>query len=430
MSIPTYTLNKQGSITLGGMKAVILCGGPQKGTRFRPLSLDVPKPLFPIAGLPMVEHQIEACSKIPNLKEILLIGFFQPSEKLTRFVHEMRDKYKLNIRYLQEYTMLGTAGSIYHFRDIILNGRPEAFFVIFSDVFCDYPLKEMLEARQKWMKYMLMSVEVDHEQTRNYGVVGIDEKSQEVVHYIEKPASFVSQYINAGVYLLDSDVFEDISKVFNSRYENEEADFDRVGYISLEDDIFSNIAGQGKMFAYKHDQFWLSIKSAGSALYANRVQLELYKKNSPERLQKSFQQGQDNTVFVHPSAQVDPSAKLGPHVAIGPNVKIGPGVRVKNSIVLDNVTLKENCCILNSIIGWHSIVGEWSRVEGTATKLDPNSPHATTDNFRLFDEHGKLRESVTILGRDVIVPDEVIILNSIVLPSKDMSWGLKNEILL
>ena len=113
-----------------------------------------------------------------------------------------------------------------------------------------------------------------------------------------------------------------------------------------------------------------------------------------------------------------------------PNVKIGPGVRVNNSIVLDNVTLKENCCILNAIIGWHSIVGEWSRVEGTATKLDPNSPHATTDNFRLFDEHGKLRESVTILGRDVIVPDEVIILNSIVLPSKDMSWGLKNEILL
>jgi len=418
------SLNKQGSISLGGMKAVILCGGPQKGTRFRPLSLDVPKPLFPIAGLPMVEHQIEACSKIESLNEILLIGFFQPSELLTRFIHEMRDKYQMNIRYLQEYTMLGTGGSIYHFRDIIQNGRPEAFFVIFSDIFCDYPLQQMIKSRKKWMKYMVMSVEVDREQTKNYGVMGINDDG-EVVHYTEKPSSFVSADINAGVYLLDKSVFEDIGDVFNRRYENELANFDKVGYISLEDDIYHEICGQGKMFAYKHNDFWMSIKSAGSALYANRVQLELYKKNSPDRLKNA-----DETVFVHPSAQVDPTAKLGPHVSIGPNVRIGPGVRVKNSIVLDNVHLKAHCCILNSIIGWYSIVGEWSRVEGTATKLDPNSPHATTDNFRLFDNDGKLRATVTILGRDVIVPSEHIVLNSIVLPSKDMSFGLKNEILL
>ena len=65
--------------------------------------------------------------------------------------------------------MLGTAGSLFHFRDIILNGKPEAFFVFFGDVFCDYPLKQMLEYRQKWMRYLLMSVEVSQEQTKNYG---------------------------------------------------------------------------------------------------------------------------------------------------------------------------------------------------------------------------------------------------------------------
>lgn len=45
-------------------KAVILIGGPQKGTRFRPLSLDVPKHLFPVAGSPVIYHHIEACSKV------------------------------------------------------------------------------------------------------------------------------------------------------------------------------------------------------------------------------------------------------------------------------------------------------------------------------------------------------------------------------
>jgi len=406
------------------IKSVILMGGNEKGTRFRPLSLELPKPLFPIGGFPMVEHQIEACSKIPKMKEILLIGFFQQNEALTRFVYEMKEKYGIQIRYLQEYAMLGTAGSIYHFRDIILSGRPEAFFVIFSDVFCNYPLEEMLAARQKWMKYMIMSVELARDQTFNYGVMGINDQTKEVVHYIEKPKTFVSQHINAGVYLLDTEVFDDIGMVFDERYENN-ATSDNLGRISFENDIFTKIAGQGKMFSYVADQFWMSIKSAGSAVYANQKQLEIFKQTHPERLS-------GDTVYVHPSAQVDPTAKLGPYASIGANAKIGPGVRVRNSIVLDNANLKSHSCVLNSIVGWHSQIGEWTRVEGTATKLDPDAPHATTDNFDLFDGKGKLRPSVTILGRDVVVPNEVVILNSVVLPNKDMSssWGLKNQILL
>ncbi|CAG2175950.1 unnamed protein product, partial [Oppiella nova] len=59
------------------LKAVILMGGPQKGTRFRPLSLDSPKPLFPVAGLPMVEHLVKACALVDGMKEIILIGFYQ-----------------------------------------------------------------------------------------------------------------------------------------------------------------------------------------------------------------------------------------------------------------------------------------------------------------------------------------------------------------
>ncbi|VDO83534.1 unnamed protein product [Onchocerca flexuosa] len=46
------------------LKAVILVGGAQKGTRFRPLSLQLPKPLFPIAGVPLIEHHIEQLSKV------------------------------------------------------------------------------------------------------------------------------------------------------------------------------------------------------------------------------------------------------------------------------------------------------------------------------------------------------------------------------
>jgi mannose-1-phosphate guanylyltransferase len=60
-------------------KAIILVGGPSRGTRFRPLSLNVPKPLFPVAGHPIIWHHLEALSKIKDLKEVLLIGFYEDS---------------------------------------------------------------------------------------------------------------------------------------------------------------------------------------------------------------------------------------------------------------------------------------------------------------------------------------------------------------
>lgn len=63
----------------GGLKAVILVGGPSRGTRFRPLSLNCPKPLFPIAGQPMVMHHVAALAQLADMREILLIGFYEPS---------------------------------------------------------------------------------------------------------------------------------------------------------------------------------------------------------------------------------------------------------------------------------------------------------------------------------------------------------------
>jgi len=60
-------------------KAIILVGGPSRGTRFRPLSLDCPKTLFPVAGHPVIWHHLEALSRVDGLREVLLIGFFEAS---------------------------------------------------------------------------------------------------------------------------------------------------------------------------------------------------------------------------------------------------------------------------------------------------------------------------------------------------------------
>jgi len=59
--------------------------------------LDLPKPLFPVAGLPMIQHHVEACVRVPNIKEILILGYY-PACELQQFINDMAQEYKVNIR--------------------------------------------------------------------------------------------------------------------------------------------------------------------------------------------------------------------------------------------------------------------------------------------------------------------------------------------
>uniref|UniRef100_A0A671XDS5 GDP-mannose pyrophosphorylase Aa n=1 Tax=Sparus aurata TaxID=8175 RepID=A0A671XDS5_SPAAU len=394
------------------LKAVILIGGPQKGTRFRPLSFEVPKPLFPVAGVPILQHHIEACAKVPNMKEILLIGFYQPNEELTRFMCNTQQELKISIRYLQEYSALGTGGGIYHFRDQIVSGSPEAFFVLNADVCSAFPLTEMLSFQKEHGEpnsFVILGTTANRTQSLNYGCIVENEETREVLHYVEKPSTFVSDIINCGVYLFTPDIFQHIGTVFQKNQQDmllEEPTngWHRAEAIRLEQDIFTALAGQGKLYVYKTLSFWSQIKSAGSAIYASRLYLNQYHTTHPERL-------------------------LGPNVSIGTGVTIGAGVRVRESIILHGATLQDHCCVLNSVVGWDSTIGKWARVEGTPSDPNPNDPYAKIDSETLFRD-GKLTPSITILGCNVTIPSEVIILNSIVLPHKDLNRGFKNQIIL
>ncbi|XP_026878341.1 mannose-1-phosphate guanyltransferase alpha-A isoform X2 [Electrophorus electricus] len=426
------------------LKAVILIGGPQKGTRFRPLSFEVPKPLFPVAGVPMLQHHIEACSKIPNMKEVLLIGFYQPNEELNRFISSVQQDLKVSVRYLQEYAALGTGGGIYHFRDQILSGSPEAFFVMNADVCSEFPLQDMLNFQKEHgdaHSFIILGTTANRTQSLNYGCIVENDQTSEVLHYVEKPGTFVSDVINCGIYLFTPDIFEHIGAVFQKNQkelitcrvcrDEQSNGWLRAEVIRLEQDIFTTLAGQGKLYVHKTDHFWSQIKSAGSAIYASRLYLNQYHKTHPERLATRRDGGAEirGNVYIHPTANIDPTAVLGPNVSIGTGVTIGAGVRVRESIVLHGATLQDHSCVLNSIVGWDSTVGKWSRVEGTPSDPNPNDPYAKIDSETLFRD-GKLTPSITILGCDVTIPSEVIILNSIVLPHKDLNRSFKNQIIL
>ena len=103
---------------------------------------------------------------------------------------------------------------------------------------------------------------------------------------------------------------------------------------------------------------------------------------------------------------------------------------LKESIVLNHSTIGMNSLIQHAVIGMNSKIGDWTRVEGTPNDPNPNKPFAKTDNYPLFNDKGKLNPSITIIGCHVVIPSEVILLNSVVLPNKQLRHSIKNEIVL
>lgn len=199
----------------------------------------------------------------------------------------------------------------------------------------------------------------------------------------------------------------------------------------FETDIVSKLAGSGRLFAFQTSSFWSQIKTAGSAVYANRHYLGGYRRTRPDKLATAASGYQVvGDVCVDPTATVDPTAKLGPNVSIEAGVHIEAGARVRDSIILSGVTIHSHSCVLNSIIDKNSSVGYWARVEGAQVGVNPNDPTTDVPLKPLFNPDGRLEPTITIVGEEVNIADEIMVLNSIVLPQKELTRNYKNEIIL
>jgi mannose-1-phosphate guanylyltransferase len=338
---------------------------------------------------------------------------------------------QITIKYLREYQALGTAGGLYHFRDAILKGRPDRFFVLNADVCCSFPLNDMMKLfEDKDAEAVILGTQVSEDAASSFGCIVSDSHTRRVLHYVEKPESHISNLINCGVYLFATEcIFPSIrsaikrrsdrprilsypsSENLESSFFQDDDDTQKNEVLRLEQDILSDLADSNRFFVHETRDFWRQIKTAGSAVPANALYL-----------QKAWQSGSGELatpsanilppVFIHPTAQVDLTAKIGPNVSVGPRAVIGAGVRIKEAIVLEDCEIKHDACILYAIIGWNSRIGAWARVEGTPT---PVTSHSTS-----IMKNGVKVQSITILGKECGVGDEVRVQNCVCLPFKEL----------
>ena len=299
-----------------------------------------------------------------------------------------------------------------------------------ADVCCSFPLNEMLKVfEEKDAEAVILGTRVNNDVATNFGCIVSDAHSKRVLHYVEKPESHISNLINCGVYLFSTEaIFPSIKSAIKRRTDrprlvsypssenldfsqNMQEDGESNEILRLEQDILSDMADSKQFFVYETKDFWRQIKTAGSAVPASALYLQKAFQSQSEELAKPSA-NVIPPVYIHPSADVDPTAKLGPNVSIGARATIGAGVRVKESIVLEDVEIKHDACVLYSIIGWGSRVGAWARVEGTPTPVGSHTESIVKNGVKV--------QSITILGKDCGVGDEVRVQNCVCLPNKEL----------
>ncbi|XP_049850680.1 mannose-1-phosphate guanyltransferase alpha-like [Schistocerca gregaria] len=389
---------------------IIFVGGPTYCTQFRPLSFDLPKPLFPIANKQLVRHHIEACKEGlgTRLSRIVLVGAYSPSD-FKDLISGCALDLDIHIEYFKEELLVGTAAVL-----LELGSRAPAedvshFVLIDSDVCCAIPLREMLEFHLGHGRGVtLMGKRVSSDEAANYNCYTV--LGSEVVGYFERPEMFVSDVIDARVYIFSDaalrvamsfDVFKGGNVPVADGGEEERA--------SLELHMLPGLIDRGMVSTYECGGFWMVLKRAGEAMKGNRLWLELYERERSRELSRAS--NYLDPVMVDSTARVDPTSKIGPNVCIGPNCVVEAGARVANSILLANCKIGRCACVLYSILSEGCSVGEWAHVRGTG---------------RLEEE----KEHITILGHSVKVEPEVVIQNCIVMPQKRLRWSYFDEVIL
>lgn len=354
------------------MKALILVGG--YGTRLRPLTLTKPKPLVEFANKPMLMHQIEALVEAGVNQVVLAVSYH--AESLEKQLSVEAQRLGITITFSHEEEPLGTAGPLAFSRSILAS-NDEPFFVLNSDVICDFPFKEMVQFHLNHGKEGTIVVTKVDEPSK-YGVVLYKPEDGKIESFVEKPQEFVSNKINAGMYIFKPSVLDRIE----------------LKPTSIEKEVFPFMAKDGQLHCMQLSGFWMDVGQpkdflTGMCLYLNFLR-EKSKSDQTELLAKGPCIVGD--VIVDPTAKIGSNCRIGPDVTIGPGVVIEDGVRIRRCTVLEGAKISSHSWLDSCIIGWRCNVGRWVRME-----------------------------NVTVLGEDVIVKDEVYVNGGKVLPHKSIA---------
>lgn len=355
------------------MKAVIMAGG--EGTRLRPLTSNIPKPMLPLVNRPMMEHIIELLKR-HGITDIIVTVAFMPYAIRNHFGDGA--EFGVNIVYASEETPLGTAGSVRN----AMEELDETFLVISGDVLTDIDLDAVMTAHSDRGALATIGL-VRVENPLEYGIV-ISNDDGSIERFLEKPTwgQVFSDTINSGIYVLEPRIFDWIEP-------DEPVDFSS--------DVFPQLLADGEgVYGKVLDGYWEDVGTLDAYLRAHKDILDAKVKVNIGGFEVS------DGVFVGEGAEIHPDAVLAGPAVIGDNCFVESGVTIGEYTVLGTgVRVRRDCQFERVVVHDNSYIGEGTRMRGTVIG-------------RASDLRGGVRcEEGAVLGDEVFVGENALITSDV-----------------
>jgi mannose-1-phosphate guanylyltransferase len=303
---------------------ILLVGG--MGTRLMPLTRETPKPMLPIAGLPVTEHQLMAAKKAGVTTIVLATSYL--SEVFTPYFGD-GSKWGINLRYAVEESPLGTGGAIKN-AAAALNltpGSDEPIVIFNGDVLSSHNLAKQIQEHVTHKADVTLHL-THVEDARAYGCVPVDENGR-VTAFLEKMDNPITNTINAGSYVFHPSVIDTIAA---------------HTVVSVERDVFPALVASGKkIYGYIEDSYWLDI-------------------GTPKALLAGSKHLVGGEFKADPSSQIAASAQLRDGTSVGENCVVHEDVDISGSIISAGVDVGQGSEIKNSFIASGSQIAVHSKI--------------------------------------------------------------------
>ncbi|HEY0671040.1 MAG TPA: sugar phosphate nucleotidyltransferase [Longimicrobiales bacterium] len=321
------------------MKGVIMAGG--FGTRLKPLTINRPKPMVPVANRPIMEHIVELLRR-HGITDLISILYFQPDHITSHFGDG--SAFGVTMRYVTADADYGTAGAVRNASHLI---GDEPVIVISGDVLTDFDLSAAItEHQQRQADATIALTSVDNPLA--FGIVIVDRHNGRIVRFLEKPTwgEVFSDTINTGIYILEPGALARVPQLTNF-------DFSK--------DLFPKMLRESAgLYGHIAKGYWRDIgnldeyRRAHEDVLAGRVNLCL---------------AGETRAVNGAMLSIDEHADLAADVTLSGKVIIGHGARIGQGATLDNVVVGPDCVIGDGVALGHVVLWEGCQI-GTGSRMN------------------------------------------------------------
>ncbi len=362
-----------------------MAGG--EGSRLRPLTANLPKPLLPVANRPIMEHVLLLLRRHGLTETVVTVQFLA---SLVRNYFGDGDELGMRLQYATEERPLGTAGSVKNAEAAL---RSEPFLVISGDALTDIDLTSMIEFHRRNGALVTVGLKPVPDPLE-FGIV-ITEEDGRINRFLEKPTwgQVFSDTANTGIYVMEPEVLD---------YVEAGTEVDWSG------EVFPALLAKGApLFGYVSDAYWEDVGTHESYLKAHADVLNRQVDVEMDGFEVS------PGVWTGEGAELDPDAVVKGPVLIGDYTKVEAGVELREYTVLgNNVVVKSNAFLHRAVVHDNVFIGPHASLRGAVVARNSDIMRAARV------------EEAAIVGDDCVVEEEAFLSPGVkVYPFKTIEAG-------